>query len=215
MANDRYHEHPATAALIDYLDNSRFGDCSDEDSHHIQQCVSCLNEVVQISESRSRLQQLPQIQAPAHLWENIKKEITPQPKVIVRNSAQYQWFATAASIIMVVTLFIFNPLQNSNTQQLPESTPDSDYISLLQESQQLESALAYLNRQPGIINLSTAGRISQYRDSIATIDLALIENSLGNNNHKFRNILMKERINLMQQLVKQKAKPLMDKYQTF
>ena len=219
MANNTNNRHPTTAALIDYLDNSCSGDCSDEDKLHIQQCVFCLNEVVQISESRSRLQQLPQVQAPAHLWENIKQEIPLPPSIVQKNNWQYQWLATAASIVLVVTLFIFNPLQNvdqqPNIQQLPAPADNTEYLSLIQESQQLESALAYMDRQPAIINLSMVGRISQYRDSIATIDVALIEHSQSGGNHEFRNTLMKERIHLMQQLVKQKAKPLMDKYQTF
>ena len=221
MANDRNNRHPATATLLDYLDDSSSGDCSEQDRHHIQQCVYCLNELVQISESRSRLQQLPQVQAPAHLWANIQQELEPhsksgKSKALNKNNWQYQWFATAASLVIVATLFIFNPLQNTNKQQIlapPEN--NTEYLSLLQESQQLESALAYLDRQPAIINLSTVGRISQYRDSIATIDVALIENSLGESDPEFKNTLMKERIYLMQQLVKQKAKPLMNKYRTF
>ena len=209
MAKYSNDQHPATATLLDYLDNC----CSDEDSIHIQQCVYCLNEVVQISESRSKLQQLPQIQAPAHLWAKIQHEIQP-PAPAVKETRQmpYQWFATAASIVIVATLFILNPVQKTEPLQQPENT---EYLSLLQQSQQLESTLSYLDRQPTIINLSTVGKISQFRDSIATIDVALNEYGKTNVNQQFRNTLMKERVHLMRQLVKQKAKPLMTTYKTF
>lgn len=211
MENDTDNRHPATDTLLDYLDKR----CSSEHSQHIRQCVHCLNEVVQISESRSRLQQLPQVQAPAHLWANIQQEIQPPAQTRKSNTKHFQWMATAASIVLVATLFVLNPLQT--THQVPVATTgeNSEYLALLQESQQLESALSYLDRKPSIINLSTAGQISQYQDSIATIDLALIESSQNSKNHEFRNTLMKERIHLMQQLVKFKAKPLTDKYQTF
>lgn len=209
MANITDDRHPATATLLDYLDNC----CSGEDSSHIKQCVFCLNEVVQISESRSRLQQLPQVQAPPHLWTNIQNELKPPAQKIKKDNAQYQWFAVAASIIIMVSLFIINPLQNSTRLQNP--VDNTVYLSLLQESQQLESALSYLDRQPTIINLSTVGRISQYRDSIATIDLALNNVNQANEKHEFRNTLMKERIHLMRQLIREKAQPVMSKYKTF
>ncbi|MCP4077521.1 MAG: hypothetical protein GY744_15220 [Gammaproteobacteria bacterium] len=210
MAKYSDDQHPATATLLDYLDNC----CSDEDSSHIQQCVLCLNEVVQISESRSQLQQLPQVQAPAHLWSNIQHEIQP-PQAAVKKTQNwpYQWFATAASIVIVATLFILNPVQKSETLLQPETNPE--YLSLLQESQQLESTLAYLDRQPTIINLSTVGKISQYRDSIATIDVALNDYDKTGEDQTFKITLMKERVHLMRQLVKQKAKPLMTTYRTF
>ncbi len=209
MAKYSDDQHPATATLLDYLDNC----CSDEDSSHIQQCVLCLNEVVQISESRSQLQQLPQVQAPAHLWAKIQHEIQPQPAVKKAQPWTYQWIATAASIVIVATLFILNPLQKTESLQQPVTSPE--YLSLLQESQQLESTLAYLDRQPTIINLSTVGKISQYRDSIATIDVAMNEYNKTSQDQEFRTTLMKERVHLMRLLVKQKAKPLMSTYRTF
>ncbi len=209
MANYSDDQHPATATLLDYLDNC----CSDEDSSHIQQCVGCLNEVVQISESRSQLQRLPQVQAPAHLWSNIQNEIKPESKISRFNNWQYQWLATAASVVIVVSLFLINPLQNKITPL--NAVDNTEYLALVQESQQLESALSYLDRQPTIINLSTVGKISQFRDSIATIDVALNEFGQDQKNTQLKNTLMKERIHLMRQLVKQKAKPLMNTYKSF
>jgi len=209
MANTSKHQHPTTTTLLDYLDNC----CSTDDSNHIQHCVVCLNEVVQISESRSQLQRLPQVQAPAHLWANIQQEIKPASKIKNNNHWHYQWFATAATIIIALTVFLLNPLQDPESPG--NSVSNSEYINLLQQSQQLESVLAYLDRQPTIVNLSTVGRISQYRDSIATVDLALNETSQGNMNHEFRNTLMKERIHLLRQLVKQKSRPLLATYKTF
>lgn len=209
MANTTNDRHPATATLLDYLDNS----CSSEDSAHIQQCVSCLNEVLQISESRSRLQQLPQVQAPAHLWANIQQELQPSEKKIKPAGHQYQWFALAASILIVISLVLVNPLQQPVQRQPSES--DSEYLALLQESQQLESSLSYLDRQPTIINLSTAGRVSQYRDSITAIDLALSEHNPDNINDEFKNSLMKERIRLLRRLVQARATPLVSQYKTF
>ncbi len=209
MANIKDDRHPGTDTLLDYLDNC----CSDEDSSHIKQCLVCLNEVVQIRESRARLQQLPQVQAPAHIWNNIRKEIaTDQPGSIQKRPVQYKWFAVAASVVLAISLLILSPTQNPVQPAVKED--DTRYLALLQQSQQLEATLSYLDRQPTIINLSTVGRISQYRDSISTIDLALGEQS-QRINKDFRNSLMQERVNLLQKLVREKAQPLVSKYKTF
>ena len=92
---------------------------------------------------------------------------------------------------------------------------DQEYISLLEESRQLESALAFFDRRPSVVKLGTAGQIARYKDSIAAIDLALNEQSQAEGETSIRNTLMKERIRLMRNLVQEQAQPMLASYQAF
>lgn len=198
MAN--YTNHPGTAALLDYLD----GAGAEQESLHIQQCKHCLNELEQLCTTRANLARLPLNQPPETVWHSIQSQTRPATGYANR----FTWLAAAASLMLVVGLML--PLIGTDDQVL-----NTEYASLLEESRQLESALAYFDRRPTVVNLGAAGQIARYKDSIAAVDLALNEQAQSEGEQEFRNTLMRERIRLMRNLVKEQAQPMLASYQAF
>lgn len=205
MANETNDRHPDTQALLDYLD----GSSDQEQTRHIAQCVHCLRDLEQIRQTREQLTMLPQLQPPDHLWGEIQAALEPkkQPSRLSQ-WFDYRWAAAAATVLIAIGILLL-PM-HSNRSQL-----NDEYITLLQESRQLESALSFLDRRPVVLKLGTAARVAQYRDGIAAIDLALNEYGEGKGELTLRNSLMRKRIFMMRNLLEEQAEPLIASYQAF
>lgn len=204
-------QHPDTSTLLEYLD----GYCSREHSEHIEQCVHCLNGLAQISMTRTRLHQLPALHPPQDLWQKISSRVDFRKSSKPR--ARVGWFvggglAVAASVVLAFTLLLHQPRP---IETAADPAQQREYLELVQKSQQLESTLAFLDRQPKVISLANAGVRTQYRDSIATIDEAINASRDKQGDTRLINTLMRKRIELLQDLVQQQAKPLLSSTQAF
>lgn len=201
MDNNGSIEHPNTETLLDYIDDT----CPEQARLHIQHCMPCRKQIDELLQTRACVQQLPAMQPPADLWKRIDHAVAPRPGY----NTYIPWLTAAASVIVVTTVLLFSPLQ----QQV--QPVDLDYLALLEQSRQLESALSYLDQQPSVVSLGYAGRLTRIRDSIATIDLALNDEQVISEDKSLRNRLLNERINLLRQLIDQKTQPSIPRYQTF
>lgn len=213
-------QHPDTAELLDYLDDP----ASSIRHAHISQCVHCLNELVFLSTSKNRLRNLPELDPPDALWQRIENTLSHQAQPAMQQTQQEQplgnrsqsnprlpWIATAASLLFAFTVLVhqygFTPASNS-----PAHSTNSVYITLLQESQQLESSIAFLDRQPGVRTISQAPKVNELRNSIATLDVAL---SAPDTDSALREPLLKKRVALLRQMLQFKAQQIQDQFQTF
>ncbi len=218
MQKQSEHDHVDLAALLDYLD----GAGSESQRAHIRNCAQCLNQTLELSETRTRLRHLPPMQPPPELWSRIENELDEKPTGVPDKLDAWArprgWMAVAASLLLVFTLVIFQqqPSTAPALAQAPAAASDERYQDLLMQSQQLENTLAYLNRQPQVITLGVAGQLDEISNSIAAIDFALMNsNSEQALDAQTREALMRERIQLLKQMVEYKAQPFLNPVQSF
>ena len=198
-------------ASIDHLLSLRDGQPVDAATvAHVDQCARCLAELRKLRETQVKLQSLPQLDAPSSFQEIQRAMARPanSPRRIV--SARL----VAALAFVTLTAIFFVALRDGTRTPVAEhkpveqQTPAIDIIEtarvpeLVARSQQLEDLLQKLPDRPRIERVSTAAMIDTIEDRIQWLDFQLSDARDSGLNEEQTRRLWRERVELMDSLVK-------------
>jgi hypothetical protein len=198
-------------ASIDHLLSLRDGQPVDAaTAAHVDQCARCLAELRKLRETQAKLQSLPQFDAPSSFQELQRAMARPAaaPRRIV--SARL----VAALAFVTLTAIFFVALRDGTRHEVVErkpveqQTPASDIIEtarvpeLVARSQQLEGLLQKLPDRPRIERVSTAAMIDTIEERIQWLDFQLSDARDSGLNEEQTRRLWRERVELMDSLVK-------------
>jgi hypothetical protein len=173
-------------------------------------------DVERLRQMRRALGELPQLEAPAHVWQNVVAALEPparRPSRLLRTLAS----AAIAASVAAAALYVAAPLRNGGHDAAPSTIVASDgtvavppsagpvvpasYVALVEESARLERMLASIPYQRPLMKASTAGTIAGLEDRIAFIDQQLAYSSARRAPIEQRQLLWTERVELMNALV--------------
>jgi anti-sigma factor RsiW len=180
---------------------------------HMEQCQRCTAELHKLREMQSKLQSLPQLEAPSSFAEIQRAMARPaaEPRRLVSPRL------VAALAFVTLTAIFFVALRDETAPQVRERTvlpPHSqqeqptDAIEharvpeLMAQSQHLEDLLQRLPGRPQIERVSTAAMIDTIEDRIQWLDFQLSDAPDSGLNEEQTQRLWRERVELMDSLVK-------------
>lgn len=177
---------------------------------HVHHCSICLRKLERIRELRSALRSLPVLPPPDRAWTEIvarrEKEMLPRRHDVrhYANVASVACVAVVASLVTAVTL-----RENAEPEAgtaMTAQIAENDVTDLRARSRALEYLLQQYG-SPAVMNLRTAGAVSELEDSIGLIDYQLnVAGSLdGADARRQEHELWRQRVELMETLVTVRA----------
>jgi hypothetical protein len=196
-------------ADIQQLLSLRDGEPVDADvMRHVEHCAVCGGELARLSRMQSRLQVLPPIDPPAMTWERIdvrmREASSPQPRRV-------PWAIAAAVAVTVVSGLLVREV-NTVSEAVPvaivstqEQSPVATAIpleALVAQSRELDELLLYLPQRPAVERVSMAATIDTLEQRVQWLDQQLSYASDTGLNEEQAYQLWRERVDLMDSLVK-------------
>jgi multidrug efflux pump subunit AcrB len=96
--------------LSDYIDNQMSGEEKQQIENHLKQCSHCAKELEDLKFVLGGLKELPEIDPPKNLCENINKKIKTEQKPMISRLLNNRWFSLGAAAAAVVLIFVFTNL---------------------------------------------------------------------------------------------------------
>lgn len=179
---------------------------------HVNTCAACSRELDRLRETQSLLSAMPVLVAPL---QRLPSNDKLRDKQLTHSAKRYglMGFVTAASVI-AIALIVFTRLSHrEDTSLVPiassiEQTSTGDFgdppaiASLVVQSQNLESRLHRLPSRPIVERASTTTVIDSLQDSIQLVDYQLSAGQDAGLSDRQAAQLWKDRIQLMDSLVK-------------
>ena len=207
-------------ARIDQLLSVRDREPVDATVHaHLEQCVSCSAQLGEITRTTEQLRALPQLEPPKLAWEQIASRLpgTRAPRPLWRSRS-----ALAAVAVGVVGLTIavnqWRELQTapvtatqsqSQAQSVSAMQPALKFqdaaasrAQLIQRSRELEEVLQYLPQRPSVQRPGLAITVDAIEERVQWLDWRLSEPPEAELNDEQSRVLWRERVTLMDSLVK-------------
>jgi hypothetical protein len=159
---------------------------------------------------RSALRRLPACEPPAVIWRRIEASLAgpgvpsaPGGHAAGARSAHYAVAAGLAAILVLAAVVLSGHSGSSDVPEHVEQAVDSggDLAELLAESARLERALVSLPRHDGVIRVGTASTIAGLEDHIAWLDAELSMSAAFDMDPSYREVLWRERVDVMNALV--------------
>ncbi len=205
--------HATTEQLLGLRDGEPVPGTVDD---HVEACDRCRRELARLARVRDELRRLPAIEPDRSLWEAVAVGSLEGP-----SGPRFSW-ASAAGIAasFVVALVVLGrigpggdgPAVPSSTASAPptaapaaEVVPSGDAASVAElqlRSRRLERLRRAMPERPRVVRASTAGTIADLQDQIALVDLRLNAAEELALTPTQREALWRERVNLMQSLVR-------------
>lgn len=164
---------------------------------HIETCDACRLELDRAHQRTAALKALPSFSPPRDRWQAVREQLVTVRRE--RRLARVRWVGLAAAAVIVGVLGV---------RAVPESAsvPADDLAArevdaLVQESQELEAALASFQRPGRVVNGATAATIAALEDQIAAIDVGIERGQAVAVSSNAMADLWRERVVLMDQLV--------------
>ncbi len=200
-------------ASIDHLLSLRDGQPVDAaTAAHVEQCQRCSTELHKLRETRAKLQSLPQLDAPSSFQEiqrAMKQSVPPRRTMVSARLVAALAFVTLTTIFFVALRDeTAPPVAERRAQPDEQPAPADDAVEmarvpeLVAQSQQLEVLLQRLPERPRIERVSTAAMIDTIEERIQLLDFQLSDTSGGGLNEQQTQRLWRERVELMDSLVK-------------
>lgn len=200
-------------ASIDHLLSLRDGQPVDAaTAAHVEQCQRCSTELHKLRETRAKLQSLPQLDAPSSFQEiqrAMKRPMAPRRPMVSARLVAALAFVTLTTIFFVALRDeTAPPVAERRAQPDEQPAPAGDAVEmarvpeLVAQSQQLEVLLQRLPERPRIERVSTAAMIDTIQERIQLLDFQLSDASGGGLNEQQTRRLWRERVELMDSLVK-------------
>ncbi len=193
-------------ARIDQLLSLRDGEPVDAQVRvHVQQCAHCLAEASALARARSRMQELPLLDAPADAWSRITERTAMPP------ARRASWRAVAAVGAVLIGAVGFVALRDASNgpervADIPfieerTSTTDNDLRELIAQSRELDELLQYLPA-PQVERVSLAATVDSIEERIQVLDWQLAYGPDEGLDSRQARRLWSERVELMDSLVK-------------
>lgn len=215
-------------ARIDHLLSIRDGEPVDAGmAEHVEQCVTCSEELRRLSSMRAQLQALPQLDAPVVAWEQIRQQAArPRAPRLSRKVGVAAAMLVMLSIVVVIAVREGDegragvagvrtedaPSQPSpaksggggeEEQKEEESGDEWTHVeALMAQSQHLDYLLQKLPERPRVERVSTAATIDTIEQRIQWLDFQLSYASDSGLSEAQSRQLWRERVELMDSLVK-------------
>jgi hypothetical protein len=202
-------------ASIDHLLSLRDGEPVDAaTAAHVEQCQRCSAELRKLRDTRMQLQSLPQLDAPASFQEI--QRVMARPVVAPRRALSARLVAGLAFITLTTIFFVAlrdetAPIVAQRVE--PQVVADEEgtqlvdvgaarVAELVAQSRRLENLLQQLPERPRIERVSTAAMIDTIEDRIQWLDFQLSDAPDSGLNEQQTQRLWRERVELMDSLVK-------------
>jgi multidrug efflux pump subunit AcrB len=172
---------------------------------HVESCSVCAAQLVQLQQTRQRLQSLASFDPPAAAWDRIVERVQSRPAQHRRRFAM-----TAAAVVSVLAVFIGITTRDQApsrvdtrevaTQRNPPAVAPLD--QLVEQSRELDAMLQHLPERPSVERVAMAGTIDTLEQRIQWLDMQLsyAPDTGLNDAQAYR--LWRERVDLMDSLVK-------------
>lgn len=185
--------HPTTDDMLALLD----GDANAECTEHVNRCVRCSGELVELEEIRAALRGLPQLQPPRGGWEAMRTSAQHRRSLHRRLRLAAAAAVVAVGVAMWLGVGSVDVFRSEARSQRFES---ADLDALIEASGQLERALHVPALSTRVMTPQEAARIVMIEDGIALIDLQLARTVEGS--PSARDVeLWSDRIELLDALV--------------
>lgn len=199
-------------ASIDHLLSLRDGEPVDAAvAAHVEQCPRCTAELHKLREMQTRLQSLPQLDAPGSFSE-IQRAMS-RPAAATRRAVPARIVA-AVAFVMLTTIF-FVALRDetvpvaqrspspAQSQEQPTDRVETERVpELVAQSRRLDDLLQQLPERPRVERVSTAATIDTIEQRIQWLDVQLSDAPHSGLNEVQTRRLWRERVELMDSLVK-------------
>jgi hypothetical protein len=199
-------------ASIDNLLSLRDGQPVDSAiAAHMERCQRCTAELHKLREMQSKLQSLPQLEAPSSFAE-IQRAMA-RPAAAPRRLVSPRLVAALAFVTLTAIFFVAlrdetaptlaRGAQPATPQEQPTDVIEHARVpELMAQSQHLEDLLQRLPGRPQIERVSTAAMIDTIQDRIQWLDFQLSDARDSGLNEEQTRRLWRERVELMDSLVK-------------
>jgi hypothetical protein len=199
-------------ASIDHLLSLRDGQPVDAaTAAHVEQCPRCSGELHKLRETQTKLQSLPQLEAPssfAEIQRAMARPVVAPRRVLSARLVAAMAFVTLTGIFFVAlrdeTLPVAErgrtPVQPQ--EQLADPVETARVPELVAQSRHLEDLLQRLPERPRIERVSTAATIDTIEQRIQWLDFQLSDARDSGLNEAQTRRLWRERVELMDSLVK-------------
>lgn len=180
-----------------------------EVAEHVRHCPICSGELQRLSALRADMRALPMLEPPALAWERIQQTIPKRRTFVPPRKVGFAAAAAAAVTLAVIALIAGQ--HDRQVAQSPVPAAASEPAShlavphveeLVAQSQQLEQLLQILPERPRIERVSTAATIDTIEQRIQWLDFQMSYASDGDLNEEQSRQLWRERVELMDSLVK-------------
>lgn len=197
-------------ARIDHLLSIRDGEPVDAGmAEHVEQCATCSAELQRLSSMRTQLQALPQVDAPAMAWEQIRQQAARlhAPRLSRRVGV------VAAAMLVMLSIAVVVAIRKSDESSeriaaapavaAPSQSEEGAHVeALMAQSQHLDYLLQKLPERPRIERVSTAATIDTIEQRIQWLDFQLTYAADSGLSDDESRQLWRERVELMDSLVK-------------
>jgi hypothetical protein len=200
-------------ASIDHLLSLRDGQPVDAaTAAHVEQCARCSAELRKLRETQVKLQSLSQLDAPSSFQE-IQRAMA-RPAAAPRRVVSPRLVAVLAFVTLTTIFFVAlrdstrSDMAEHKPERVEQQAPATDVIEtarvpeLVARSQQLEGLLQKLPDRPRIERVSTAAMIDTIEGRIQWLDFQLSDARDSGLNEEQTRRLWRERVELMDSLVK-------------
>jgi len=196
-------------ARIDQLLSVRDREPVDATVHaHLEQCVSCGAQLGELTRTTEQLRMLPQLEPPKLAWEQIAARLQG-------TRAARPWWrsrsagAAVAAAVVGITIAVSSWRELRSPQLTAPSTvqPVSSDLrfsrdQLIQRSRELEEVLQYLPQRPSVQRPGLAVTVDAIEQRVQWLDWRLSEPPDAELNAEQSRVLWRERVTLMDSLVK-------------
>ena len=174
---------------------------------HLEQCQRCAADLHKLRDMQSKLQSLPQLEAPSSFSE-IQRAMA-RPVVAPRRVLSARLVAAVAFVTLTGIFFVAlrDETAPAVVKQVPQSPPPAVQSQqqpedLVAQSRHLEDLLQRLPERPRIERVSTAATIDTIEQRIQWLDFQLSDARDSGLNEEQTRRLWRERVELMDSLVK-------------
>jgi hypothetical protein len=177
-------------------------------ARHVDQCPQCARELQELSNARSRLRELPQLDAPPDAWSRISQRVARPEGKSVRTNRITGAVAASVGLLAIIIMVIRDDGPQSDAVVARESKPapaapaEPPVAALIAQSQELEQMLHALPQRPLIERASTAATLDTIEQRIQWLDFQLSYAPEGSFDDAQAQRLWRERVDLMDSLVK-------------
>ncbi|HXV86379.1 MAG TPA: hypothetical protein VD793_06755, partial [Gemmatimonadales bacterium] len=153
---------------MDDLIALRDGEGSVQAQRHLDDCEACRHEFDLLHQRVAALRALAALRPPRDRWSGVRDAVEQQRRHRRRARAGWASLAAAAALALMVAV------QVRPRSSVPSASA-ADLRQLIQQSQDLESALRTYDPTSRVLNGRAAGAVAELEDRIAVIDLGLSE----------------------------------------
>ena len=177
-------------------------------AQHVNQCPQCARELQQLSNARSRLRELPRLDAPPDTWSRISQRVAEPTAKIVRTNRMAGAVGAAVGLLAVIILVTREDgpqtaaVLERESPLAPAAPSEPLVAALIAQSQELEQLLHALPQRPVIERVSTAATLDTIEQRIQWLDFQLSYAPEGSFDDAQAQRLWRERVDLMDSLVK-------------